>query len=355
MSSTPAILVPLAIWPVALAIVVVSAIVITLVITLIGRRGRAVASVFLAVGLLVFFLLAAGIFFVRMDTRTRSVNVDRQLAQFELAPARGLAGQRAIELGDTPSPPKPATDEETPKAESPKPAGNVDNPKAESPKPATDASSAPAETSAAEKAKSEQPPPADNRPDWVGTEPAKVDGVYRVPVTVGPWPTSEESMKALPAAVDAEIAKYAVSKFGNQAAGKLKLDFDYVISHMIQKDIWEEPLKIDSFDDVKHMVGRDIWENSANAADGEWTQLHALVKFDGEVKRRLDDDWARLLRVERLFSVGVLGAIVMIILTAVYSYLKIDLRTGGAYRGRLRAGALAAILAVIVAVLLTHA
>ena len=325
-----------------LTIVVVSVVLIApRVVALIGRRGRVLAPVFLALGLLAFFLLAAGIFSARMATHTRSVNVDRQLAQFELATVRELAGQRAIELGDTPSPPKPA--------------GNDDNPKAESPETATDVSSVPAETSAAEEAKSEQPPPADNRPDWVGTEPAKVDGVYRVSVTVGPWPTSEESMAALPAAVDAEIAKYAVSEFGNQAAGKLKLPFSYVMSHMIQKDIWEEPLKIDSFDEVKHMVGRDIWENSANAADGEWTQLHALVKFDGEVKRRLDDDWARLLRVERLFSVGVLGAIVMIILTAVYSYLKIDLRTGGAYRGRLRAGALAAILAVIVAVLLTHA
>ena len=89
--------------------------------------------------------------------------------------------------------------------------------------------------------------------------------------------------------------------------------------------------------------GRDVWENAANAADGEWTQLHVLVKFDDEVNRRLDHGWARLLRVERLQVAGVLGAIVMIVLGAVYSYLRIDLKTGGAYRGRLRAGALAAI------------
>jgi len=135
----------------------------------------------------------------------------------------------------------------------------------------------------------------------------------------------------------------------------VRLPQDYVTKHMIHKDVWEEPVKIDSFDDVKGMVGLDVWENTPNAADGEWTRLHVLLKFDRDVNQRLDDGWDRVLRIERLEGFGALGAIALIVLAAVYSYLKIDLKTGGAYRGRLRAGALAAILALVVIVLLNQA
>ena len=339
----------LALTSVALAVVVVLVLVITLLIALIGSRGRAVASILVTVGLLVFCLLAA-VRFVTLDesTSTAQLELDRKYVTAEVELAGLLEAQRVLVeplnhpagADETLGPSEPATDEE--------------DAKIESPEAAKDASSAPDETTGAEKAESEQPAPDDNRPDWVGAKPFKDGGVYKVPVTVGPWPTSEESMKLLPAAVDTEIAKYAVSRTGHRAGAKLRLPPGYVMSHMIEKDVWEESVKIDSFDDVKHMVGRDVWENSANAADGEWTQLHVLVKFDDEVNRRLDDGWARLLRVERLQAAGVLGAIVLIVLGAVYSYLKIDLKTGGAYRGRLRAGALAAILALVVLVLLNH-
>jgi len=329
--------------PLELAIVIVSVLVITRVIALIGGRGRAVASALLTVGLVVFFLLAV-VMFVRFD---RVREVDRRVAQVEWGPVEELTDQLAtaepLQLDtpdDTPSPSAATADKEKPKVEAEEAA--------------TAASAASDEAAAAEKAASEEPAPDDNRPDWVDAEPGKVGGVYRVPVTAGPWPTSEESMKALPSVVDAEIAKYAVSRTGHEAAAKLRLPRDYIMAHMIEKDIWEEPLKIDSFDEVKHMVGRDVWENSENAADGEWTQLHALVRFDDEVNRELDERWAGLLRLERLTAAGVLGAIVMMVLGTVYAYLQIDLKTGGAYRGRLRAGALAAILAVIAVVLLNH-
>lgn len=322
-----------------LFIVIVSVLVITRVIALIGRRGWAIASAVLIVGLLVLFLLAVGWFM----TYHRDPDIDHKYLTAEATLGRELAAQRAaaapLLLDRRDEPPAPS-----------EPATNEEEPETESPEAATGASSASDETSGAEKVESEKPPPDDNRPDWVGVEPFKDGGVFKVPVTVGPWPTSQESMKLLPAAVDKEIAKYAVGRIRHKAAAKLRLPHDYVMSHMIEKDVWEEPVKIDSFDDVKHMVGRDVWENSENAADGEWTQLHVLVKFDDAVNRRLDDGWAGLIRVERLRAAGVLGAIVLIVLGAVYSYLKIDLKTGGAYRGRLRAGALAAILALIVLV-----
>jgi hypothetical protein len=333
-------------------IVVVSVLVITLVIALASGRVRNIVSVLLAVGLsLLIFLSAATMFVAIVRTSSRHVELVHPLVthQYPLAPGVDYGDQYAtmpdafnvVNLDETPTPLEPAA--------------IVERPKAEPPEAAKDASPAPDETSGTEDPKSAQPPPDDNRPDWVGTEPEKVDGVYRVPVTVGPWPTSEEAMKRLPAAVDKEIAKYAVNRTGHKAAAKLGLPRNYIMGHMIKKDVWEESLKINSFDDVKHMVGRDVWENSADAADGEWTQLHVLVKFDDEVNRRLDDGWDRLLRVERLQVAGVLGAIVLIMLGAVYCYLKIDLKTGGAYRGRLRAGALAAILALVVLVLWSQA
>ena len=343
MSRTPQLSVALDIGViVAIAVVVVSVLVVTLVIALTSGRGRAIVSALLAAGLLVFFLLAA-VRFVSYDRAiTARTHVERQKLQAEIALAGMLEKQRdvvklaAAEPAEAINLAEPTTEKATPDGE------------------ATDA--AEEDKSGAEAAESKKPAAAaDDRPKWIGEKPFKDGAVYKVPVTVGPWPTSLESMKLLPAAVDDEIAKYAVSRVGNPLAANVKLPHDYVMKHMIQEDVWEEPVKIDSFDDVKGMVGIDVWENTPNAADGEWTRLHVLLKFDRDVNQRLDDGWDRVLRIERLEGFGALGAIALIVLAAVYSYLKIDLKTGGAYRGRLRAGALAAILALIAIVLLNHA
>lgn len=334
----------MATWVIALPVVTafVTAIVVTLVIALANGRGRAIVSALFTVGLVVFCFIGT---VVLVDSRPIRAVKTAILGQGESP----LLSDPLVKLA------KAGADESKPED----PTGGPEKPAAapaEAEKKTEGDSSAATETTVAADFKSAEPPPDDNRPGWVNAkQPFKDGGVYKVPVTVGPWPTSEESMKFLPAAVDAEIAKYAVARAGHESAAKLKLPPDYVMGHMIEKDIWEESLKINSFDDVKHMVGRDVWENSANAADGKWTQLHVLVKFDRDVNQRLDDGWARLLRVERLQGFGALGGIVMIILAAVYSYLLVDLKTGGAYRGRLRAGALAAILALIALVLLNHA
>ena len=330
-------------WAIALPVIVCVAVLVIAPLVALASKGcgrTVLAAVLLAMALSAFLMVVA-VGFVRHNRHATlwSPVVVPIEQHYQIAtrlehsssieqPGTILATIAAAdELADTASSAEPVAEEETSKDES----------------------------AAAEKPKSEQPSSDDDRPSWVDAKPFKDGGVYKVPVTVGPWPTSEDAIKLLPAAVDKEIAKYAAARTHGIAATKLRLPRDYVMSHMIKNDVWEESVKIDSFDDVKHMVGRDVWENSENAADGEWTRLHVLVKFDDDVNRRLDDGWARLERVERLTAAGVLGAIALILLGAVYAYLKIDLKTGGAYRGRLRAGALAAILAVIVLVLLNRA
>jgi len=93
---------------------------------------------------------------------------------------------------------------------------------------------------------------------------------------------------------------------------------------------------------------KEQWLERINTSLGEMYNLYALLSFDSRVEAKVQDTWSQLvLGVRLLVAAAILGG-VLLILTVVYGYLKIDLATAGAYRGRLRFLAAATMVALAV-------
>jgi len=176
---------------------------------------------------------------------------------------------------------------------------------------------------AGETAAEGESPPSGELPDWVGTAPDKVEGVYRMPIEVGPYSTREECDQELPAKLRAAVAEYAATYLGRGARGQVRLPTDY-IQREIVKDECEQKKEVKISPEGQPEKFADV------------LYLHVLLEFDRAVNARLEEEWHQALVAERLGGVGALGVLVFVFLGAVWSYLKIDLATGGAYRGRLR-------------------
>jgi len=172
-------------------------------------------------------------------------------------------------------------------------------------------------------------PPAD-RPDWVQAEPDRTaEGNYQMPISVGPFSTRVECDEALPAAMHAAVQQYVSTAIDPQAAGTIRLPLAYIRDHLVQGQYeewreYEPPL-------------------------GKMAKLHVLLVFDREANARLEEAWERVVVGRKLWGVGSAAAVLLLLLSTAWAYLKIDLATGGSYRGRLRLGAAAVILALVAA------
>ena len=176
----------------------------------------------------------------------------------------------------------------------------------------------------------------EERPEWVGVEGRKADGVYQKAVIVGPYSTLEECDENLPAEFARAMAEYVEKdlELGPRAARLVRLPQDYVEQFVVARkpghtDQWQQ------------------WERSRDYSVGRMFERHVLLQFDGKVNAHIRDQWDKVIVKERLAGLGGLAALVLLLLATAYGYLKIDLATKGAYRGRLRLATAAAILAVI--------
>jgi hypothetical protein len=185
-----------------------------------------------------------------------------------------------------------------------------------------------AEEPLAEEPSAGEEPADDDRPDWVDAAPHRAGGVYRMPIMVGPYTTRLECDAKLPDELRNAIDAYVTDYIGPEASGRVRLPSDYVREH----------------------VARETWQQTKRFSVGPMVQLHVLLEFDREVNARLDEQWHRAMVAERLGGAGTLAVAGFLLLSAVWGYLRVDLATGGAYRGRLRLAAGAAMLAVISAV-----
>lgn len=183
----------------------------------------------------------------------------------------------------------------------------------------------------------QQPAQAEDRPDWAGKPPRKVGGNYQISVTVGPYETRLECDRDLPAELRRVLDQYVGLYIGSKARGRVHLPLAYIRDHVVQAD-WQEhkPVKITP-------TGR-VPEKSV-----PMVLLHVLLEFDHEANARIEAEWDKVVVARRLVGVGALTAAVLLLLSVAYGYLKIDLATGGARRGRLRLATAALILVLIVA------
>ena len=114
---------------------------------------------------------------------------------------------------------------------------------------------------------------------------------------------------------------------------------------------------------VLTMLVSDAWLSAAPTPDviplessesyGELVDLHVLLKFDTAAREQIAAMCRQKVVETRLMDTGGCFAILLILLGLLLAYLKIDLATAGAYRGRLRIAMVAVILIGAVALLLT--
>jgi hypothetical protein len=177
---------------------------------------------------------------------------------------------------------------------------------------------------------------AADRPEWVEAAPHKVDGAYRVAIKVGPYKTRIECDRELPDKLREAVDEYVTTYLGRRAYGRLFFPRGS-IDRMLVKEEWEEPTQV------------LITPKEKPPEYVPMVTLHVLLEFDREVNALIQQQWDRMIVEERLVGVGGLAAVVLLLLSGVYGYLKIDLATKGKYRGWLRIAAAALILLLIVA------
>jgi hypothetical protein len=174
-------------------------------------------------------------------------------------------------------------------------------------------------------------PRASQLPAWANQPPRMdADGAtYVMPIVVGPWQTRQECDAHLPEELQKALDEYAEKCLGRSARPRIVLPADYLRQHLVFGEC----------------------EEVRQTSVGPMKQLHVLLKFDDEVKRLVLAEHHRGMVVWRLWAVGMGLAVVLWPIAVIYAYLKIDLATGGAFRGRLRFALLLAILGPIAAAL----
>jgi len=170
-------------------------------------------------------------------------------------------------------------------------------------------------------------PMAAKRPDWVDNPPQPHADLYELVVKAGPWKTPLDCEQELDEKIAWAVDSYVAWRIDDEAGSQVQLPAEYAREHVVKAQ----------------------WLEKINTSLGEMYNLHALLNFDRQVEGKLQDMWSHLLLGARLLlSAAILGG-VLLILTVIYGYLKIDLATRGAYRGRLRFVAAATILALTAA------
>lgn len=161
--------------------------------------------------------------------------------------------------------------------------------------------------------------PDPNRPKWVDASGQQVGGVYRTTAAVGPYTTRAECERELPRELRAAVDEYVEIYLGPNAVHRVELPLDYVREKIVEEE-WLETRQV-TVSPTKQVP---------------MVRLHVLLGFDREVNGRLDQAWRRAVVHGKLWALGTAGSVALLVLSTFWGYLKTDLATRGAYRGRLR-------------------
>lgn len=166
------------------------------------------------------------------------------------------------------------------------------------------------------------------RPGWVENPPQPSMELYELVVKAGPWKTPLECERELDEKITWAVDSYVAWRIGDEASSQVQLPADYAREHLVKENPWVEKV---------------------NTSLGEMYNVYALLQFDRQVEGKLQDLWDQIRLGTRLLLSAAVLAGALLILSVIYGYLKLDLATGGAYRGRLRFVAVVTILALVAA------
>lgn len=180
---------------------------------------------------------------------------------------------------------------------------------------------APAEKPPAESAE------ATGLPEWVDRPGERQGTVYREAVKSGLFVTSAECEQAIEPKLRSAINEYIDEYLMPGAAAKVTID-DALLNRL-RKETYLQTVQ--------------------SATVGPMRQLHVLLEFDDQARSELTRRWHQTMVNTRLVRLALICGTVLGLLAVATAYLKLDLRTAGQVRGRLKLGAAAAILLVLAA------
>ncbi|HJT36000.1 MAG TPA: hypothetical protein VJ783_28515 [Pirellulales bacterium] len=164
-------------------------------------------------------------------------------------------------------------------------------------------------------------------PEWVTRGEGRVDGVFRMPIAIGPFPSYEDCGPEKPKAYADAIKRYA-NEYLEEGAGKyVNLPMWY-----INQNIYRTEAK----------------EYRESPTLGRMVVAHYLLEFNDDVRQHIAQVYHQALVAERLKYGGLGAAGVFGLLATAFGYLKLDTLSRGYYTGRLRAAAAIAILGLAV-------
>jgi hypothetical protein len=171
-------------------------------------------------------------------------------------------------------------------------------------------------------------------PDWVLAGSVLEGDPHRVVVESGPHQRIRERDlemdKALLKATNDYIAWYLENE---NAPLAMRFDLAYIKSHLVNP----------------HYQLNTVREFKV----GPMHTSYAMLEFDQAFRRQLDQRWRDVVATSRMLGVGFVGGAVLALLAVAYSYFRLDHATRGFYTGRLQFLAVAAILVLVTAGVLT--
>ncbi len=172
------------------------------------------------------------------------------------------------------------------------------------------------------------------RPDWVDAPPGLSSGVYTISVPSGRYVSVPECQRALDEAMQHSVDYYINEYLGqDDAANLVGISLAY-IKHNLKKDEYAEIVQSESV--------------------GPMHQLHARLEFDDRARADFQRQWRNAVVQHRLLYTGGGAVLVLALLSTLYGYLKLDLKTDGAHKGRLQLAATLVALIVAAGVLLAR-
>jgi len=168
------------------------------------------------------------------------------------------------------------------------------------------------------------------RPAWVAEAKQLEPGANWTAVVAGPCETRMECEKELSNAVKAAADEYINNHLGSKMAAQL-LNYDGA------------ELK------TRLVSPYETYGETIQVSFGPMEQLHARLSFTDDFRRELDERWREIKSKWRLAQVGLIGAVVLGLLSTAFGFFKANTRTHGQRGSTLQFAAAATILVIVVA------
>lgn len=112
-----------------------------------------------------------------------------------------------------------------------------------------------------------------------------------------------------------------------------------------QRGAWQAPLSEVEAHAVEQVTGESLDKDFGNGIQGRMYRVHARLNLSPELRKALYGTWRAQVVDRRLTILGSILALVTLMLGTSATYIRLDDRTGGQLRWRLRFAALATIMA----------